>query len=72
MVDKCMKSNLDVFRELMQTATVDELIDHFGGDTPANMLCTLVTGEHVGCRIGADGVSCAECIRRYLLAPAKE
>ena len=72
MVSKCMKSNLDVLREMIQTATVDELIDCFGGDSPENMLCNLITGEYVGCRSGNTKICCSDCIKRYLLAPAEE
>lgn len=66
-----MKSNLDVFRELMQTATTDKLIEYFGGDSCANSLCGFIHGEYIKCK-SSDRVSCKECIREYLLAPAEE
>lgn len=65
-----MKSNLDVLKHLVQTSTVDEIIDYFGGDNPNNALCALVDGEHIGCRLNVIEMSCKECIRCYLEAPA--
>lgn len=65
-----MKSNLDVLREMIQTADVDTIIEFFGGDTAENVLCALVTGDHIRCRFHTH-VPCKDCIRNYLLSQAE-